>query len=115
MKLSEKLSQQRVKYIVESYGLQTEPSGLFADYLNKLLQTYPTGLIELALVETLLDSWKTVPLVRGIEFLTKVHRRLQDWEQQPFVTTITPNYFQQITGLDPFPVFGLLPQLHSRL
>ena len=117
MKLLERLNQQRVKYIVESYRLQTEAEAtdLFAAYLERLLQTYPTGLIELALVETLLDGWRVIPLVRGTEFLAKVHHKLQDWEQQPFVTTITPSCFQQITGLDPLPVFGSLPQANPSL
>lgn len=110
MEIWQRLSQQRVKYIVSSYQLSGQADGnaeaTFSDRLEKLLQHYPASLIELALVETLVDGWFKVPLLRGTEFLTQAYTRLKTWENQPIVTTITPDQFQQITGLDPTPVFG---------
>ncbi|MBD1860795.1 MULTISPECIES: hypothetical protein [Trichocoleus] len=109
MNISEQLSHQRVKHIVNSYQLHLEPSDLiddFEDYLADLLRVYPAALIELALVETLVDNWLTVPLVRGFQFLLQAHQKLKTWEQQPIVSTITPEQFQQIAGLDPSPIFG---------
>ena len=109
MNISEQLSQQRVKHIVNSYHLNVEPTDPiddFDDYLADLLRVYPTPLIELALVETLVDYWVTVPLVRGFRFLLQAHQKLKTWEQHPIVSTLTPEQFQQIAGLDPSPIFG---------
>jgi hypothetical protein len=106
MEIREQLNRQRVKHIVSSYGLDGNESHRFEIYLEELLQHYPCGLIELALVETLLDHWLTVPLVRGTEFLTQAHDKLKAWQDQPITSTITPIQFQQIAGLDPSPIFG---------
>jgi hypothetical protein len=106
MELREQLNRQRVKYIVSSYQLEGGESSQVNAYLEEFFQTYPTPLIELALVETLVDYWVTVPLVRGLEFFHQTHEKLKTWENQPIVSTITPNQFQHITGLDPAPVFG---------
>jgi hypothetical protein len=109
MDISEQLSRQRVKHIVNSYQLQhceADPIDDFEDYLEDLLQVYPSPLIELALVETLVDHWLAVPLVRGFQFLVQTHRKLKSWESQPIASTLTPEQFQQISGLDPSPIFG---------
>ncbi|HEY9631083.1 MAG: hypothetical protein HY785_03505 [Oscillatoriophycideae cyanobacterium NC_groundwater_1537_Pr4_S-0.65um_50_18] len=106
MEIWEKLSQQRVKHIVSSYCLGGDETHRFDLYLDELLQLYPRPLIELALIETLIDYWLTVPLVRGVEFLAQAHDRLKVWESQPIVSTITPEQFKQIAGLDPTPIFG---------
>jgi hypothetical protein len=129
MNIREQLNRQRVKHIVSSYQLDgcafsedhrpenscEESCGgsheghhdhRFDSYLEELLQHYPHALIELALVETLMDQWLTVPLLRGIEFLAQTHHKLQNWQHQPIVSTITPEQFQQIVGLDPSPIFG---------
>lgn len=106
MEIWQQLSQQRVKHIVSSYDLGGNEVTQFNSYLEELLGIYPCPLIELALVETLIDNWLSVPLVRGIEFLTQTHNKLKSWETQPIVSTITPEQFQQISGLDPTPVFG---------
>lgn len=106
MEIWEQLSRQRVKHIVSSYRLGGEEAHRFELYLDELLQLYPRPLIELALIETLIDHWLAVPLVRGTEFLAQTHNRLRHWEDQPIVSTITPAQFQQIAGLDPAPVFG---------
>ena len=106
MELQDQLNQQRVKHIVSSYQLDGGESRAFDTYLNDLLTRYPSPLIELAITETLVDSWASIPLVRGIEFLKKAHETLQHWENHPIVSTLTPEQFQQVTGLDPSPVFG---------
>lgn len=106
MEIWEKLSRQRVKHIVSSYCLGGDEVNRFDLYLDELLQLYPRPLIELALIETLIDYWLTVPLVRGVEFLVQAHDRLKAWESQPIISTITPEQFKQIAGLDPAPVFG---------
>ncbi len=110
----EQVNQQRVKHIVSSYQLAGTDEGAFEHYLADLLHAYPTPLIELALVETLVDCWVRLPLIRGCEFLAIAHDYLQDWEdrlhplssEQPVATTIAPEQFKQITGLDPAPIFG---------
>lgn len=106
MDLQHQLNQQRVKHIVSSYELTGESSEAFQVYLTDLLHTYPSFLVELALTETLVDGWAAVPMVRGTEFLERAHAKLKEWETQPIVSTITPEQFQHVTGLDPIPVFG---------
>jgi hypothetical protein len=113
--LNHHLNQQRVKHIVSSYQLAgTEDVDSFEQYLADLLHAYPSALVELALVETLVDCWVRLPVVRGCEFLAIAHDYLQDWDdrrhprsrEQPIAHTIAPEQFRQITGLDPTPVFG---------
>jgi hypothetical protein len=106
MNLQEQVSRQRVKYIVSSYSLDGEDPKPFATFLDEMIQTYATPLIELALVETLVDSWLSVPMVRGVAFLSQAQEKLRSWDNHPIVSTITPVQFQQIAGLDPSPVFG---------
>jgi hypothetical protein len=106
MEIREQLNRQRVKYIVSSYQLSGSEGNGFNLYLEELMQNYPQPLVELALVETLIDQWLTVPLLRGIEFLDQAHSKLRTWENCPIVSTITPAQFQQIVGLDPTPIFG---------
>lgn len=106
MEIWQQLSQQRVKHIVSSYDLSGTEVKQFNSYLEELFEIYPCPLIELALVETLIDHWLSVPLVRGIKFLTQTHNKLRSWETQPIVSTVTPEQFQQISGLDPTPIFG---------
>jgi hypothetical protein len=106
MEIWEQLSRQRVKHIVSSYQLGGDEATRFDGYLEDLLQSYPRPLIELALIETLVDAWLSIPLVRGVKFLSQAHDKLKTWENQPIVSTVTPAQFQQIAGLDPAPVFG---------
>jgi hypothetical protein len=77
----------------------------FQEYLEELFLAYPYGQIELAIVETLVASWLEIPAIRGIPYLEKVHSKLRAWESHPR-PQVTPAQFQQITGLDPAPVFG---------
>lgn len=106
MELWEQISQQRVKHIISSYHLSGSETELFDVHLNDLLNHYPAPLIELAVVECLVDQWLTVPMPRGLVFLNRVRDRLAAWEKEAIISTITPEQFQQITGLDPSPIFG---------
>ncbi|MDX2257251.1 MAG: hypothetical protein NW214_17200 [Pseudanabaenaceae cyanobacterium bins.39] len=106
MEIWEQVSRQRVMYIIDSYQLDGADDLDFADYLEDLLQAYPPTQIELALVEVLVDSWQTVPLVRGLPFLERSHQLLRSWENQAIATKVSPTHFHLITGLDPTPIFG---------
>jgi hypothetical protein len=106
MEIWQQLSRQRIKHIVSSYQLAGDEVNQFDAYLEDLMVRYPFPLIELALVETLIDNWLSVPLTRGISFLSQAHDKLKTWDTQPIVSTITPEQFQQIAGLDPTPIFG---------
>ncbi|MDX2215381.1 MAG: hypothetical protein SFY66_19110 [Oculatellaceae cyanobacterium bins.114] len=106
MDIQEEINRQRIKHIISSYQLGGSEADQMELYLNELVENYPMPLIELALVETLVDHWLTVPLLRGRDFFSQAHDKLKDWESQPIISTITPEQFQQITGLDPSPVFG---------
>lgn len=107
MEIWEEISRQRVKYIVDSYQLAGDDDEYFDDYLEDLLQAYPPPQIELALVETLVESWRNVPLVRGVIFLERSHEILKAWEIKSFTPKISPTHFQLITGLDATPIFGI--------
>ncbi|MBW4691339.1 MAG: hypothetical protein KME27_06180 [Lyngbya sp. HA4199-MV5] len=116
MELGVQLSWQRVKHIVSSYQLDGRDAEAFEHDLQLLFAHYPSPLIELALVETLVDGWLQVPLLRGCAFLAKAYELLKQWEEQALTrsdsitqqraSTISPDQFQQITGLDPTPIFG---------
>ncbi len=106
MKIQNQLNRQRVRHIVSSYQLEGSDGNDFYTGLQSLLQSYPTALIELAFVETLVDAWLRVPLLRGLDLLAQVHQKLQIWEKYPIASTVTSQQFYQITGLDPTPIFG---------
>jgi len=106
MNLQDKIGQQRINHIVHSYNLDGDENANFSAYLSDLMQAYPLPLIELSLVETMVENWLTVPFHRGVVFLSQAHARLQHWESQPIVSTLTSEQFSSITGLDPFPIFG---------
>jgi hypothetical protein len=106
MELWEKISRQRVQYIIDSYELYGDYTEDFDDYLQELLIAYAPPQIEVAIVETIVASWLKLPLAKGIEFIEQVHELLKAWEDSNGNSTLTPSQFQQITGLDPTPVFG---------
>jgi hypothetical protein len=107
MELWEQVSRQRVHYIIDSYELHGDDTEDFDDYLDELLVAYAPPQIELAIVETIVASWLKLPLVKGMEFLVQAHDRLKSWENtDSSKTALTASQFQQITGLDPMPVFG---------
>ena len=106
MDLQAAINRQRILHIVSSYQLDGADRASFQAHLADLLEQYPTPLIELSLVETLVDQWLNIPPLRGVPFLQQAHRTLQHWEDQPICSTLTPGQFQQITALDPSPIFG---------
>ena len=107
MELWEQVSRQRVYYIIDSYELHGDDMEDFVDYLDDLLNAYAPPQIELAIVETIVASWLKLPLIKGLEFIEQTHARLRSWESiSNFPITLTASQFQQITGLDPTPVFG---------
>ena len=107
MEAWEQISRQRVKYIVDSYQLYGSDDEYFDEYLEDLLQAYAPPQIELALVEILIDSWRIIPLVRGVAFLERSHDLLKSWENTLITPNISPTHFRLITGLDPTPIFGV--------
>ena len=106
MEVWEKISRQRVKYIVDSYQLDGNDDEDFDEYLEDLLQAYAPPQIELALVEVLIESWRFTPMMRGVMFLKRSHELLKYWEDHLIPAHISPTHFRLITGLDPTPVFG---------
>jgi hypothetical protein len=106
MTLEEQVNQQRVHYIVSRYQLDGTEAEQFSIYLAKLLQVYAPPLIELALAETLVSNWLTVPMAKGMAFLQQAHARLYHWQHSQTCPILTPDQFNHITGLDPTPVFG---------
>ena len=106
MEIWEEISRQRVKYIVDSYELTGDDDNDFDEYLEDLFQAYASPQIELALVEVLIESWRFMPLTRGVLFLKRSHELLKSWESHPINPHTSPAHFRLITGLDPTPVFG---------
>lgn len=104
----QQLSRQRVKHIIESYALAGDETAAFDAYLGELLDQYPYGLIELALVETLVKNWLTVPMEKGVPFLAAAHDWVKQWPIEPLPVILTPAQFEQITGLDPQLAFAAL-------
>ncbi|MEL7331540.1 MAG: hypothetical protein AAFN12_04795 [Cyanobacteria bacterium J06560_2] len=104
MELQQRISHHRVRHIVESYCLSGDDATAFDSYLGELLNQYPHGVIELALIETLIKSWLTIPMVKGLPFLRAAHHKLKQWQQTAFqdlpLPSVTPSQFTQITGLD---------------
>jgi hypothetical protein len=115
MELGEKLKQHRVKHIISSYQLEGDESEPFNYYLDDLLKTYPASLLELALVEVLIDGWLRIPMQKGCQFLVRTHRKLREWEACAIASTVDPEQFQQITGLDPNPIFRPLGKVEWQL
>ncbi len=117
MNLQQRISQQRVRHIIDSYCLTGEEASPFELYLSELLSQYPAGVIELALVETLIKSWLTIPMVKGLPFLTATHEKLKQWQQtqrqEPPLPSLTPSQFTQITGLDAQAAFTALTSFSS--
>jgi hypothetical protein len=104
--VSQQISQQRVKHLVSSYQLDADEQDPCTTCLVELFQAYPTTLIELAIVESLVQNWLTLPMPRGMKFFQQVQDLLRSWQTESIQVSFTPDEFQQITGLDPYPVFG---------
>jgi hypothetical protein len=103
--LRQRVDQQRVKHIIESFQLAGQDDCQFGDRLDQLLGEYPSTWIELAIVEVLVVNWLVVPLPRGLAVLRQVHNLLAQWQQHGLTNLLTEDEFQRITGLDPVPVF----------
>ena len=113
MEIQQRIGQQRVKHIVDSYLLAGSDGDAFNIYLEDLLAQYSSGLIELALVETLVKNWLRVPMQKGTSFLATAHERLKQWQSAPesidsLHHQLSPGQFAQITGLDPEIAFAAL-------
>ena len=115
MEFQHRVNQQRIQHIIDSYTLKGDEVAAFEKHLAELLAQYPHGLVELALVETLVKGWLTIPMERGVAFLTKAHNWLKQWqqaqsEQQSYSLSLTPSQFSQITGLDAQFAFDAIDQ-----
>jgi hypothetical protein len=116
--LQQRISHQRVQHIVDSYLLAGDEPGAFETYLHDLLSQYPHGLIELALVDTLVKNWLTIPMQKGVPFLATAHEQLKQWQtdqqQHLLEISLTHSQFHQITGLDPNAAFAALEQFYHQ-
>ncbi len=108
--LHQRISWQRVQHIVDSYLLEDSEAESFRAYLHELLSQYPQGLVELALVEILIKNWLTIPMQKGIPFLSAAHEQIKQWQQDLESISLTHSRFYQITGLDPEVAFGSLEE-----
>lgn len=112
--LQQRISRQRIQHIVDSYMLAGDEPVASQTYLQDLLSQYPHGLIELALVDTLIKNWLTIPMPKGVPFLATAHEQIKQWqiEQQQSTQTVnlTHSQFHQITGLDPNTAFAALSE-----
>lgn len=108
MTLEERVSWQRIAYIVESYELAGTDGETFDAYLAEMISTHAMPIMELAFAETILDVWTVVPLPRGVLFLEHANNILQDWSEKGLSSRLTPDDFKQITGLDPAPIIHAL-------
>ncbi|MCG9886460.1 MAG: hypothetical protein MH825_12995 [Cyanobacteria bacterium] len=91
-------------HIVDSYRLFGEEGDDCRPLLQAWLETMPPPLVELALVETLVAAWRTLPLPRGRVFVRQAQDWLEDWLAGRRVISIQPGQFRAVTGLDPEPV-----------
>ena len=113
MDIQQRVSHQRVRHIIDNYMLMGSPDEAdgFDAYVSELLSQYPHGLIEIALVETLAKNWLTIPMKKGIDFLSAAHERIKQCQSNATEVNLTPSQFSQITGLDPQLAFCALTDL----
>ena len=95
MELKQQIEQQRVKHIISSYQLEGEDAIGFHQYLNDLLATYPSPVIELALVEVLVGWLATVANAEGL--------RVPDADPRShhFLARTQPHQFDRARGISP--------------
>ena len=120
MNIQAQIDRQRLQHIIDNYQLQgSDDIDAFETALAELLENYPTPIVELAIVETIVNGWLNVPLVRGCAFLHQVHEQLLLWHNYSIVSTLTAIQFQSITGLSPNPIlksaqaFAPQPKAHT--
>ena len=110
MNIQAQIDRYRLQYIVDNYQLRGNDNiDAFEMALTELLDNYPTPIVELAIVETLVTGWLNVPMVRGCAFLHHVHEQLLLWHNYSIVSTLTTTQFQSITGLSPNPILKNAP------
>lgn len=109
MAVRDSSQRQRLQHIVDSYSLAGSEEEVFYPILRHWESRHPLPLIELAVVEALVQTWLRLPRPTGTTFLKLVGRRLQQWQTPPVESAITRSQFEQVTGLDPSPIFGPLP------
>ncbi|NJN49381.1 MAG: hypothetical protein HC805_05890 [Alkalinema sp. RL_2_19] len=63
--LQQRVDQQRVKHIIESFQLAGPARRQFDDRLEQLFADYPSAWLELAIAEVLVLNWLIVPMPRG--------------------------------------------------
>ena len=105
MTLAEHLKKQRIKHIVSSYQLSGSEVEACEDQLDQLLERYPAAWIELALASAIADYWAAIPMPRGLALFNQAHESLQQWERTGISSSLSPDDFQHITGLNPSSVF----------
>lgn len=103
-KLRPHLDGRRPWHIVESYRLFGDEDAVCRPVFQDWLEEVPTPLVELALVETLVVAWATVPMPRGRMFVERARRWLGRWLEGQQSIRIQPSQFRAVTGLDPLPV-----------
>ncbi len=104
-RLQQRVDQQRVKYIIESFQLAGQDGRDFYRRLDQLFASYATTWLELAFAEVLVVNWLIIPMPRGLEVLGQVHSLLEQWQYNGLTHLLTEQEFYRITGLDPAPVF----------
>lgn len=96
MELQDRISQQRVHHIIDSYSLRGNDSAQFNQRLEQLFADYEITAIELAIVDTLISTWMVLPPVKGLDFIDRVEFRLT----ANLPTLVTASHYRAITGLD---------------
>lgn len=102
--LQDYFDRRRPWHIVDSYRLFGDEGDDCRRELQVWLEAVPPALVELALVETLVAAWRTVPLPRGRRFLQRAQGWLEEWQAGQRSIHIQPSQFRAVTGLDPEPV-----------
>lgn len=105
MTLAEHLKKQRVKHIVSSYQLNGSEVEACEQELDQLLERYPSAWIEFAFADAIAHHWATLPMPRGLVLFNHVRESLQQWERTGVSSTLSPDDFQHITGLNPSSIF----------
>jgi len=98
MELQERISRQRIYHIIDSYqllGSRPIPAELEHKF-SQLLSSYSQEILELAIANCIAKAWTQLPMPRGQAFLDLLIDHLHN--QLP--NQLTPQQFQQITGLE---------------
>jgi len=98
MELQERISRQRIFYIIDSYQLLGSPPipAELDHKFSQLLSNYSQEILELAIANCIAKAWTQLPMPRGQVFLDLLTDHLHN--QLP--NQLTPQQFQQITGLE---------------